>query len=141
MRNCCCPYRKDAVEGYKKLYEQTYSIDLLLETMRENTRTMIERSLDADLQERVQFFPFYHSPVSIGQHRLLLCLSLPCAEYLREMDQSSDVNMPVTAAGSVHRKRITLELLRLRDWLLQAGVGGYPGAGSGDPPRAIGDAR
>jgi hypothetical protein len=87
MRNCCCPYRKDAVEGYKKLYEQTHSIDLLLETMRENTRTMIERRLDADLQERVQFFPFYHSPVRSGSIVSFYAFPYHVAEYLREMDQ------------------------------------------------------
>jgi hypothetical protein len=86
MRGGCCPYRKDWIEDYRKLYAQTYSIDLLLEAMREHTRAMIDRSLDPDLMEKVQFYPFYHSPVRSGSTISIYGFPYHVRDYLQELD-------------------------------------------------------
>jgi hypothetical protein len=86
LRGCSCSYRKDVVADYRLLFEQTHSIDLLLETMRENTRTMIDRKLDASLQEQVKYHPFYHSPIRDGLIVRFYAFPYHIAEYLREMD-------------------------------------------------------
>jgi hypothetical protein len=88
MRSGCCPYRKDFTEDYRRLLEETHSIDLLLEVMRENTRGLIDRKLlgDSALQEHVQFYPFYHSPVRNGQIVTFYAFPYHIVEYMRETD-------------------------------------------------------
>jgi hypothetical protein len=86
MRSSCCPYRKDMIEDYRQLFAQTHSMDLLLETMRENTRAMIDRSLrkDSALQEQVQYHAFYHSPMRSGLIVSFFAFPYHIADYLRE---------------------------------------------------------
>jgi hypothetical protein len=86
MRSCSCPYRKDMIEDYRQLFAHTHSIDLLLETMRENTRAMIDRSLrnDTALLEQVQYHTFYHSPMRSGLIVSFFAFPYHVADYLRE---------------------------------------------------------
>ena len=86
LSGCSCSYRKDVISDYRLLFEQTHSIDLLLETMRENTRTMLDRKLSAGLQEQAQYHPFYHSPMRDGMIVRFYAFPYHIAEFLSELD-------------------------------------------------------